>query len=81
MSTMKAKQFHLIEDMDISVLTLTVIGRVEGFISSVTNLLRKWARRSNERQLLAQMNDHMLNDIGLTYHDVATETAKFFWQK
>ena len=81
MSTMKAKQFHLIEDMDISVLTLAVIDRIGGLTSSVTNLLRKWVRRSNERQLLAKMNDHMLNDIGLTYHDVATESAKFFWQK
>jgi uncharacterized protein YjiS (DUF1127 family) len=81
MSTMKAKQFHLIEDMEISALTLTMIGRVEGLKNGVVNLAHKWVRRSNERRMLAQMSDRMLNDIGLTYHEVATETAKFFWQK
>lgn len=81
MSTMKAKQFHLIEDMDISVLTLAAIERVEGFKNGVVNLTQTWVRRSNERRMLAQMSDRMLNDIGLTYHDVSTETAKYFWQK
>ena len=81
MSTMKAKQFHLIEDMDISVLTLAVIERVEGFKNGIVNLTQKWMRRSNERRMLAQMSDRMLNDIGLTYHDVMTESAKYFWQK
>lgn len=81
MSTMKAKQFHLIEDMDISVLTLAAIERVEGFKNGTVNLVQKWLRRSNERRMLAQMSDRMLNDIGLTYHEVATESAKYFWQK
>ena len=81
MSTMKAKQFHLIEDMDISALTLAVIDRVEGFTNKVVKMTQMWVRRSNERRMLAQMNEHMLTDIGLTHYDVASETAKYFWQK
>jgi uncharacterized protein YjiS (DUF1127 family) len=81
MNTLKAKQFHLIEDMDISALTLTAIERVEGFKNGIVNLVQTWVRRSNDRRMLTQMSDRMLNDIGLTYHEVATESAKHFWQK
>ena len=81
MSTLKAKQFHLIDDMDISATTFAVIERVEGFATRANNILRTWIRRSNERRLLAQMNERMLNDIGLTHFDVSLETDKYFWQK
>ena len=77
----KVKQFHLIEDMDISALTLAAIERVEAFGVTVGKLIQTWIRRSNERRMLLHMNSHMLDDIGLTPGDVAEETAKFFWQK
>ncbi|MCP4767787.1 MAG: DUF1127 domain-containing protein [Gammaproteobacteria bacterium] len=80
MSTLKAKHFHLIEDLDIAALTFAAVERVEGFAVKVIKQVRLWLRRSNERNLLSQMNDHILNDIGLTRADVKTETAKFFWQ-
>jgi uncharacterized protein YjiS (DUF1127 family) len=81
MSTLKAKQFHFVDDMDIAATTLAVIGRVEGFGTRAVNLVRTWVRRSNERYMLGQMNEHMLNDVGLTRFDVNLETEKFFWQK
>jgi uncharacterized protein YjiS (DUF1127 family) len=31
--------------------------------------------------MLAQMNEHLLTDIGLTRFDVSLETDKYFWQK
>ena len=77
----KAKQFHLIDDMDISALTLAAIERVEAFGVSVVKLIQTWMRRSQERRMLLQMGPHMLDDIGLTPGDVADEAAKFFWQK
>ncbi len=80
MSTLKAKHFHLIEDLDIAALTFAAVERIEGFAAKVTRQTRLWLRRSNERHLLARMNDHMLNDIGLTRADVKTEVAKYFWQ-
>lgn len=77
----KAKQFHLIDDMDISALTLAAIERVEAFGVAVVKLAQTWMRRSQERRMLLQMGPHMLDDIGLTPGDVADEAAKFFWQK
>jgi uncharacterized protein YjiS (DUF1127 family) len=81
MSTLKAKHFHLVEDLDIAALTFAAIERIEGFAASVSGAIKLWVRRSNERRLLGQMNQRMLNDIGLTVADVEREAAKFFWQK
>ena len=81
MSTLKAKHFHLIEDLDIAALTFAAIERIEGFAATVSGGIKLWVRRSNERRLLGQMNQRMLNDIGLTVADVEKEAAKFFWQK
>ncbi|MCP4471671.1 MAG: DUF1127 domain-containing protein [Gammaproteobacteria bacterium] len=80
MSTLKAKHFHLIDDLDIAALVFAAVERIEGLAVKVNQKARLWQRRSNERRLLAQMNDHILNDIGLTRADVNTETAKYFWQ-
>lgn len=81
MSTLKAKHFHLIEDLDIAALTFAAIERIEGFAATVFGGIKLWVRRSNERRLLGQMNQRMLNDIGLTVADVEKEADKFFWQK
>ena len=81
MSTLKAKQFHLIEDLAIAAATLAVIERVEAIAVKVSGTVQLWVRRSNDRRLLAMMNDHLLTDIGLTRADVVREAGKFFWQK
>ena len=81
MSTMKAKHFHLIDDLDIAALTFAAIERIEGFAATVKQSLALWVRRSQERYVLAQMNHHMLDDIGLTVGEVEKEIAKYFWQK
>jgi uncharacterized protein YjiS (DUF1127 family) len=81
MSTLKAKHFHLIEDLDIAALTFAAVERIEGFAAKITQGPRLWVRRSHERRLLSQMNLHMIEDIGLTVADVDREVGKFFWQK
>jgi len=81
MSTLKAKQFHLIDDMDISAKTFAVIERVEEFSNKTTDIVRTWVRRSNDRRMLARMNEHMLKDIGLNPFEVNQEVGKYFWQK
>jgi uncharacterized protein YjiS (DUF1127 family) len=81
MSTLKAKQFHFVDDMDIAAKTLAAVDHVEGFSAKVGNVVRTWIRRSNDRRALTQMNEHLLNDIGLTRFDVNLETDKHFWQK
>ena len=81
MNTMKVKHFHLIEDLDIAALTFAAVERIEGFAATVKQGLSLWVRRSQERHVLAQMNHHMLDDIGLTVAEVEKEIAKYFWQK
>jgi len=79
--TTKARNFHLIEDLDVAALTFAAVERIEGLAATVKQSVQLWVRRSNERRLLGQMNQRMLNDIGLTTADVEKEAAKFFWQK
>ena len=81
MSTIKAKQFHFLEDMDIAALALAAVERVEVVTTQMTRIARTWIRRSNDRRQLAHMNAHMLNDIGLTRIDLENEVDKYFWQK
>ncbi len=81
MRTLRAKHFHLIEDLDIAALTFAAVERIEGFAASITQGAKLWVARSHERRLLSQMNQRMLDDIGLTIADVDREVAKFFWQK
>ena len=81
MTTLKARNFHLIEDLDIAALTFAAIERIEGFAATVSGATKLWVRRSNERRLLSQMSHRMLDDIGLTIAEVDKESAKYFWQK
>jgi len=79
--TTKARHFHLIEDLDVAALTFAAVERIEGLAATVNQGIQLWMRRSNERRLLAGMNQRMLDDIGLSAADVDREAAKFFWQK
>jgi uncharacterized protein YjiS (DUF1127 family) len=38
-----------------------------------------WAERARQRRQLAELDDYMLRDIGLTRSDVANEIRKPFW--
>jgi uncharacterized protein YjiS (DUF1127 family) len=53
-------------------------------VSFVTWLRRRWLARWYDRHLqrrdLAQIDDHLLRDLGLTRDDVRRECAKSFWR-
>ena len=42
--------------------------------------LARWYDRHLQRLDLAEIDDHLLRDLGLTPEDVRRECAKFFWQ-
>ena len=42
--------------------------------------LMRWQARHRERAHLAQLDDHLLRDMGLTRAEVARQVAKPFWQ-
>jgi uncharacterized protein YjiS (DUF1127 family) len=39
-----------------------------------------WIDISRQRRVLAELDDHLLRDIGITRYDVAHEVAKPFWR-
>ena len=44
------------------------------------NTLNIWMQRSRQRKDLAQLDQHLLDDLGLTREMVAKEMAKPFWR-
>lgn len=46
----------------------------------VMALLRQWLRRSRTRYEIAELDEHLLRDIGLTRFDAVVESRKHFWQ-
>lgn len=45
-----------------------------------SRLLARWHDRHVQRLDLAEIDDHLLRDLGLTSEDVRRECAKSFWQ-
>ncbi|MCP4492717.1 MAG: DUF1127 domain-containing protein [Gammaproteobacteria bacterium] len=72
---------HIVDDLGISEGLYGLIRRIEEASATVSTTLKTWAARSNDRRQLAQMNDRLLADIGLTRIDIAPEISKYFWQK
>lgn len=42
--------------------------------------LHVWMERRRQRMMLARLDEHLLDDLGLSSEDVARETAKPFWR-
>ena len=42
--------------------------------------METWLDRHAQRQELAELDDHMLHDVGLSRADVEREVAKPFWR-
>ena len=47
---------------------------------SPLKIINMWAQRSRQRKQLALLEQHMLDDIGLSQEMVAKEIAKPFWR-
>lgn len=43
-------------------------------------LVSTWIGRVRQRNALAELDDHMLQDIGITRYDAARECGKPFWR-
>jgi uncharacterized protein YjiS (DUF1127 family) len=54
--------------------------RLGHYIARGLDRLLLWAERSGQRHRLAELDDHMLRDIGLSRADVMAEATKPFWQ-
>lgn len=50
-------------------------------VSFLRNTFQKWTMRRCSRVALANLDDHLLKDIGLSRYDALEETTKPFWVK
>ncbi len=79
MTTLRLHKF--VDDIDVSSIVYGIVQHLEASTVKVLNTLSIWGARSRERQQLSELNDHMLEDIGLTRAQVAVEVGKYFWQQ
>ena len=68
--------------------TIVVAGKVRHFAPERKSLrlldwlvaVETWLDRRAQRMELAELDDHMLHDVGLSRADVEREVAKPFWR-
>ena len=59
---------------------LSVAQQSLDFISRALDAVAVWHERARQRRRLMELDDRLLQDIGLTRADVARETSKSFWE-
>lgn len=59
--------------------TLFLVGTT-GLIGRLRRAVAEAVARRRDRQLLSQLDQHLLRDIGLLPEDARTEAAKPFWR-
>ena len=52
---------------------------IRGFVMHAAKQLHSWHQRQRQRQALADLDEHLLSDIGITREAAAREVAKPFW--
>jgi uncharacterized protein YjiS (DUF1127 family) len=72
---------HFVEQVDISSTVYGMVQRIESAAAKAQKTFATWVSRADGRRQLAELNDRMLDDIGLTRTEVAVEISKFFWQR
>ncbi|MBU6952840.1 MULTISPECIES: DUF1127 domain-containing protein [unclassified Hahella] len=50
------------------------------FLTRLKNLTQRWIKQARTRRELANLNDHLLRDLGITEEDRRQETSKPFWR-
>jgi len=66
--------------LDVAAATWFALRRLNYHLGRAVDRLLLWVERSGQRHQLAELNQHMLRDIGLTRADVIAEATKPFWR-
>jgi uncharacterized protein YjiS (DUF1127 family) len=67
--------------------TATLFGRTQarhttpGWLARAIGTVQCWAQRVRSRDALAELDEQMLKDVGLTRADIVVESSKHFWQR
>ncbi len=59
---------------------LRVFSSLRVLIKNTIKKVAFWMERSKQRRELAELDDHMLEDIGYSHTEVQKEIAKPFWR-
>jgi uncharacterized protein YjiS (DUF1127 family) len=51
-----------------------------GLLAKLSETFHVWRQRQIDRRQLAQLSDHDLHDVGLSWSDIALEAEKPFWR-
>ncbi len=60
--------------------SLRVFSSLRVLIKNTIKKVAFWMERSKQRRELAELDDHMLEDIGYSHTEVQKEIAKPFWR-
>ena len=66
---------------DVAVAGFPVPADRRGRYARLCRALARWQARSRGRRLLAELDEHMLRDIGIDPARVWQEAGKWFWQR
>ena len=61
-------------------LSRSFAGEVAAVINQIFETPFVWAERASERRHLAQLDDHLLKDIGVSRADLDAVTTRPFWR-
>ena len=61
-------------------MTAPSVAPIDAGITRLFDRLFTWHQRARDRQVLSQLDAHMLHDIGLSRADVEHEVSKPFWR-
>ncbi|ABC32778.1 uncharacterized conserved small protein [Hahella chejuensis KCTC 2396] len=50
------------------------------FLTRLRSLTQQWRKQARTRRELANLNDHLLKDLGITEGDRRQEASKPFWR-
>jgi uncharacterized protein YjiS (DUF1127 family) len=54
---------------------------IAGHYVRINDMIQLWLDRDRQRRALRELNDHMLQDIGISRCDVYRESTKRFWHE
>jgi uncharacterized protein YjiS (DUF1127 family) len=57
------------------------LGLLLGWTGSIDRGISAWIERSKQRYALAELDDHLLKDVGLSRSAARREAAKPFWER
>ena len=71
---------HYVHNMGNRAQVLGSIRTVGSWIARVIDRALDWQERAQQRRHLSGLDDHLLNDIGISRSDVDAESSKPFWK-